>query len=465
MTKNLVDDFSHQCPLRIVLGKWTAPVTPDRLHARIVSSFIQHFKFPRGPLKNLTEVYMKGCKACGEEFDDKFSFCPVDATPLNELAAALMAHAVVVPFREFRLTIIETTSLLARLSHEVESLLKSAKDVWPDLKRDPIGMCKTKSIAGLKRLMRNFLTANTVAPTAAAILIVVTLAFALIIFSSTRTEAVIVRAKPSEDVLTIRFPEELATNDGGIGMGRKGRVGFGDGQGEGSDPVPRRSGGGGGGGERAVLATQQGKVPYPSNIPAPIPVLPPAQKPSFPVAGVDLDPVLWKDLPMARHGDPRSSSQALSNGPGDGGGMGSNNGQGVGEGSGRGFGPGEDGGIGGGPKSPGGGREGGGDGNDPFGPDYVHPNRQITERVRILAKPEPQYTESARKNGTTGTVVLRVVFSRTGDVTNIRTIQGLPFGLTERAIIAARQIRFRPATLNGRPVNVFMQLEYNFNLY
>ena len=32
---------------------------------------------------------MKRCNACDEEFADKFSFCPVDCTPLNELAAAL----------------------------------------------------------------------------------------------------------------------------------------------------------------------------------------------------------------------------------------------------------------------------------------------------------------------------------------------------------------------------------------
>jgi hypothetical protein len=44
-------------------------------------------------------------------------------------------------------------------------------------------------------------------------------------------------------------------------------------------------------------------------------------------------------------------------------------------------------------------------------------------------------------------------------------VQTLPFGLTERAIAAARLIRFRPATRLGQPVNVSMQLEYNFNLY
>jgi protein TonB len=65
----------------------------------------------------------------------------------------------------------------------------------------------------------------------------------------------------------------------------------------------------------------------------------------------------------------------------------------------------------------------------------------------------------------TGSVVLRVVFSRSGEVTNIRAVHSLPFGLTERAIAAARLIRFRPATRDGNPVNVYMQLEYNFNLY
>jgi hypothetical protein len=52
-----------------------------------------------------------------------------------------------------------------------------------------------------------------------------------------------------------------------------------------------------------------------------------------------------------------------------------------------------------------------------------------------------------------------------GDVVQIRAVRTLPFGLTERAIAAARQIKFVPAVRGGHPVSVFMQLEYNFNLY
>jgi protein TonB len=122
--------------------------------------------------------------------------------------------------------------------------------------------------------------------------------------------------------------------------------------------------------------------------------------------------------------------------------------------------------MGGGPKSPGGGGKGGGPGGDnPNDPDRVYTPSQVTERARVLSKPEPQYTEEARKADTTGAVILRVVFSRTGEVTNIRAIQTLPFGLTEKAIAAARQIRFVPARRNGQAVSMYMQLEYNFNLY
>ncbi len=91
--------------------------------------------------------------------------------------------------------------------------------------------------------------------------------------------------------------------------------------------------------------------------------------------------------------------------------------------------------------------------------------RETTERVHILDKPEPTYTESARKFGVQGTVVLRAVCSRDGQVTNIAVMRKLPHGLTQAAIAATRSIRFTPATKDGHAVSQFMQLEYNFNLY
>lgn len=90
---------------------------------------------------------------------------------------------------------------------------------------------------------------------------------------------------------------------------------------------------------------------------------------------------------------------------------------------------------------------------------------EVTSKARVLAKPEPQYTEEARRAQIRGTVVLRAVFSADGTIRHILVIRGLPFGLTERAIAVARAIRFTPAMKDGRPVSMFVQLEYNFNLY
>ena len=44
-------------------------------------------------------------------------------------------------------------------------------------------------------------------------------------------------------------------------------------------------------------------------------------------------------------------------------------------------------------------------------------------------------------------------------------LRGCPFGLTEASVKAARKIKFISATIDGRPVSMFIQLEYNFDLY
>jgi protein TonB len=216
------------------------------------------------------------------------------------------------------------------------------------------------------------------------------------------------------------------------------------------------------------LQQSQGRLPQPSEIPAPIPTTYAKVSQSLPEAGLNIDPVLWKDLPFRDYGDPRSKSLAPSNGPGDGGGVGNGKGTGIGEGDGTGFGPGNKNNIGGKDGERGCCGSGGGSGNNPNPNndlDRIFRMPEVTTRARVLSKPEPQYTEEARRSQITGTVILSVVFSRTGQVTNIHAVQPLCCGLTEKAIAAARQIRFVPAAREGQPVSVRMQLEYNFNLY
>ena len=101
----------------------------------------------------------------------------------------------------------------------------------------------------------------------------------------------------------------------------------------------------------------------------------------------------------------------------------------------------------------------------PLEVEKIYLGKEVDTKARLISKPEPSYTESAREHEITGTVVLRVVFSASGQITNIRIVTGLPYGLTERAIAAARKIKFIPGMKDGRYVSMWMQLEYNFNLY
>ncbi|HUS08880.1 MAG TPA: energy transducer TonB [Pyrinomonadaceae bacterium] len=367
--------------------------------------------------------------------------------------------------RALRVTIIDNANLLERLARELRFGFHHLRLAWPALKRDPIGFSR-RTVVDVGLSLRHAAAPDSLAAVASAFLVVLSSVLILVFIGNGSKRNHTLPRERGELLQIVEFipNTDRSTEDYGVGAGTQGRVGLANAKGEGSATEPRKARGGGNGGQHDSLPAQVGKPPHPSAIPAPIPKFPPARPQALPVAGIDIDAALWKNLPTTTYGDPRSNSATLSNGPGNGGGIGTTNGSGIGEGLGPGFGPGRDGNTGGGSKSIGNGGFGGSRGGDPD-PDWIYPVPQVTERARVLAKPEPQYTEEARRNAITGSVVLRVVFSRTGEVTNIRAIQSLPFGLTERAIAAARLIRFRPATRDGRPVNVYMQLEYNFNVY
>ena len=95
----------------------------------------------------------------------------------------------------------------------------------------------------------------------------------------------------------------------------------------------------------------------------------------------------------------------------------------------------------------------------------IYIGKEVTKKARLAMKPEPSYTEEARQNGISGTVVLKCIFRSNGSINNIRIVSGLPYGLTERATEAARRIKFIPAMKDGKYVSMWYQLEYNFNLY
>lgn len=94
----------------------------------------------------------------------------------------------------------------------------------------------------------------------------------------------------------------------------------------------------------------------------------------------------------------------------------------------------------------------------------VAPTR-TTRKAVILYRSEPSFTEEARKRNIEGVVRLRVVLTSWGRVANIEVQKGLNGGLTERAVEAARHIKFLPAEKDGRLVSQYITIEYNFNFY
>lgn len=570
------EEFVSDDELSSLLGRWVAPGPSRVLDKRIQTSFAREFSGAE------EVVLMKFCSVCKEEFADKFSFCPVDGTPLtvvtppvedpsltvdrdpsitvsrdNQTPVIASAAAYNIPEDEpvandpvyvasntssalalrdeYHLTIMDDSGLIARLSHEIKDTAHQYELTWPEFKRDPFGFTK-RAFVGYGQQFRKFLgKPNVLVAMGAAFLGMVALVAAVMLMDRAQGPAssrvgLVVFALIASGLLVALFSTWLGRERGAAVMGAEpsdsrsvvaamvssfvflfvilgiiigidrhqrrqdalaqnqeelqveqmldipdeqptpdpGTAGLNKGSGGGSKPKPEKAAGGGGGGREEAKPASFGKVPQASltipQVVAPDPKPPQIKNPSLPVAAtVVADPMLVPpDARVLPYGDYKSKSTDPSSGPGTGNGIGTGTGGGIGPGEGGGLGPGRGGNIGGGDRNDGGGGPGGGGGG---GYDKIFTGKDVTTKARLLAKPEPQYTEDARKNQVTGTVVLKVVFASNGSVTNIRTVSGLPYGLTERAIAAARQIKFVPATKDGHQVSMWMQLEYNFNLY
>ncbi len=571
------EGFVSEDELKSLLERWIAPGPSRVLDKRIETSFAREFSGAAEvsqsvllPHRREEVVSMKFCSRCEEEFADKFSFCPVDGTPLtvvspngedpsltvskddqpspietagayptmpaqNEPAYVASSRSALALREEYHLTIMDDAGLAARLGHELKDVAHEYELTWPEFKRDPFGFTK-RTFVGYGQMLRKFLAKpNVLLAMAAAMLGMFALVGAVVLMDrsqSTQSSRVglIIFAVIAAGLLVALFSTWLGRDRGAAVMGAEpsdsrsvvfamissfaflfvilglivwaerrsreqqllaanaeelqveqildipdeqptpdpGTAGLNKGSGGGSKPKPERAAGGGGGGREEQKPASFGKVPQASldvpQVVAPDPKPPQIKNPSLPVAAtVVADPLLVPpDARVLPYGDYKSKSTDPSSGPGSGNGIGTGTGGGIGPGEGGGLGPGRGGNIGGGDFNAGGGGPGGGGGGDYS---RIFTGKDVTSKARLLSKPEPQYTEDARKNQIVGTVVLKVVFASSGQVTNIRTVSGLPYGLTERAIAAARQIKFVPATKDGHQVSMWMQLEYNFNLY
>jgi TonB family protein len=582
------NEFVSDDELKSLLERWNAPGPSRVLDKRIATSFAREFsgadRLSQSVLlthRREEVVSMKFCSRCEEEFADKFSFCPVDGTPLTVISAraedpSLTASMTVgkdndpsitraqeitpgvppseaqdelgnesvyaaadgsialVPRDEYHLTIMSDQGLGGRLFHELGDVSREYRLTWPEFKRDPFGFTK-RTFVGYSQMFVKFLRKpNVLLAMGAAFLGILGLVGAVMLMDRAQGTGnsrvgLVLFALLAGGLLVALFSTWLGRERGAAVMGAEpsdsrsvvaamitsfvflfailgiivaldrrhgsliaqkqaeegevvdqifdipadqptpdpGTAGLNKGSGGGSKPKQEKAGGGGGGGREEAKPASFGKTPQASlDIPqvvAPDVKPPPIKNPVLPVAAsIVADPLLIPpDARVLPYGDPKSKSTDPSSGTGAGSGIGTGTGSGIGSGEGPGFGPGRGGNVGGGDRNDGGGGPGGGGG----GYDRIFTGREVSSKARLISKPEPQYTEDARKNQITGTVVLKVVFASNGTVSNIRTVSGLPHGLTEKAITAARQIKFVPATKDGHPVSMWMQLEYNFNLY
>src|SRR5438552_2052377 len=84
---------------------------------------------------------------------------------------------------------------------------------------------------------------------------------------------------------------------------------------------------------------------------------------------------------------------------------------------------------------------------------------------RLRKHTDPIYPEYARQSRVQGSVVLWAVVDIDGRAKHVRVARSLCCGLDERAVSAVRQWKFDPATRDGQPLPVQLNIEINFRLY
>jgi TonB family protein len=207
------------------------------------------------------------------------------------------------------------------------------------------------------------------------------------------------------------------------------------------------SGGGGGGGDMEKIQAPKGHLPkVDMNQITPPAIVVRNERPKLEVEPsiMAAPSVKLPDNNMPIVGNPLTKvAGPASNGEGVRGGIGSGSGTGIGAGSGTGLGPGSGFNYGGGvPRV----------GNGIAAP-------------KPIATPDPEYSEEARKAKYQGVVVLWLIVDQNGNPKQIKVQRPLGMGLDQKAIEAVQRWKFQPATKDGTPVAVQINVEVNFRLY
>jgi TonB family protein len=82
---------------------------------------------------------------------------------------------------------------------------------------------------------------------------------------------------------------------------------------------------------------------------------------------------------------------------------------------------------------------------------------------RAVSSPQPNYPQKARQNHVEGQVVILLTVDSDGRPRDLEVKQGISAELDQAAMDAAEKWRFKPATLQGKPVSVRIAIEFNFH--
>lgn len=83
----------------------------------------------------------------------------------------------------------------------------------------------------------------------------------------------------------------------------------------------------------------------------------------------------------------------------------------------------------------------------------------------LQQKIDPTYPEAARKARMEGVVILEAIITASGSVEDVRVLKSVNPLLDASAVRAVQQWKYRPATLNGRAVRVYLTVTVTFNLH
>ena len=84
---------------------------------------------------------------------------------------------------------------------------------------------------------------------------------------------------------------------------------------------------------------------------------------------------------------------------------------------------------------------------------------------RVIKSPDPKYSKEARKQNIEGITVLWLIVGADGLPRDIRVVRSVGYGLDEEAIRAAKKWRFKPSTMDGKPVPMQINIDVDFHLH